>query len=58
VAGAAAALLPGIRQELPRLTDTPPRVEVSALGGDAVAIGAVRRALDDVADRALAIELP
>ncbi|GGG70899.1 ROK family protein [Sinomonas atrocyanea] len=58
VAGAAAALLPGIRQELPRLTDTPPRVEVSALGGDAVALGAVRRALDDVADRALAIELP
>ncbi|GAB2761799.1 ROK family protein [Sinomonas soli] len=58
VAGAAAALLPRIRQELPRLTDTPPRVEVSSLGGDAVAIGAVRRALDDVADRALAIELP
>lgn len=58
VAGAAAALLPGIRSELPRLTDTAPRVEVSALGGDAVALGAVRRALDDVAERALGIQLP
>jgi predicted NBD/HSP70 family sugar kinase len=58
VASAAAALLPAIRQELPGLTDTPPRVEVSALGGDAVALGAVRRALDHVAEQALAIELP
>ncbi|GAB3281575.1 ROK family protein [Sinomonas notoginsengisoli] len=57
VAGAAAALLPGIRAELPSLTDTPPRVEVSSLGGDAVALGAVRRALDDVAERALDINL-
>lgn len=58
VAEAAAALLPGIRAQLPALTDTPPRVEVSSLGGDAVALGAVRRALDDVAERALEIELP
>lgn len=57
VAGAASALLPGIRAELPALTDTPPRVEVSSLGGDAVALGAVRRALDDVAERALEIDL-
>lgn len=58
VAPSAAQLLPGIRAELPALTDTPARVEVSGLGGDAVALGAVRRALDDVAERALEIELP
>lgn len=58
VAGAASALLPGIRAALPALTDTPPRLEVSSLGGDAVALGAVRRALDDVAEHALDLELP
>ena len=58
IAPAAARLLPGIRLELQGLTETPADVEVSALGGEAVALGAVRRALDDVAERALAIELP
>ncbi|WP_369045126.1 ROK family protein [Sinomonas sp. P10A9] len=58
VADASSALLPGIRGALPSLTDTPPRVEVSPLGGGAVALGAVRRALDDVAERALDISLP
>ncbi len=58
VAPSAAQLLPGIRGALPGLTDTPARVEVSGLGGDALALGAVRRALDDVAERALEIELP
>ncbi|MEA5453551.1 ROK family transcriptional regulator [Sinomonas sp. JGH33] len=58
VAPATARLLPQIRAELPLLTNTPARVEVSSLGGEAVALGAVRRALDDVAERALEIELP
>ncbi|ASN52754.1 ROK family protein [Sinomonas sp. R1AF57] len=58
VAGASAALLPGIRAELPSLTDTPAQVEVSELGGDAVALGAVRRALDHVNEHALELALP
>ena len=58
VAGAASRLLPRLRAELPALTATPARVEVSPLGGRAVTLGAVRRALDDVAARALEIDLP
>lgn len=58
IAPAAARLLPGIRLELKELTETPAEVEVSALEGEAVALGAVRRALDDVTERALEIELP
>ena len=57
VAGAASRLLPRLRTELPSLTATPARVEVSPLGGRAVTLGAVRRALDDVAARALDIDL-
>ena len=57
VAGAASRLLPRLRSELPALTATPARVEVSPLGGRAVTLGAVRRALDDVAARALEIDL-
>lgn len=58
IAPAAARLLPGIRAALPELTETPAEIEVSGLGGEAVALGAVRRALDDVAERSLEITLP
>ncbi|WP_246036109.1 ROK family transcriptional regulator [Sinomonas susongensis] len=58
IAPAAARLLPGIRAALPDLTETPAEIEVSGLGGEAVALGAIRRALDDVAERSLAIALP
>ncbi|WP_077490586.1 ROK family protein [Sinomonas mesophila] len=58
VADAASRLLPRIRAQLPALTATPARVEVSPLGGRAVTLGAVRRALDDVAARSLEIDLP
>ncbi|MCH6469244.1 ROK family protein [Sinomonas terrae] len=58
IAPAAARLLPGIRAALPELTETPAEIEVSGLGGEAVALGAVRRALDDVAERSLEIALP
>ncbi|GAB4099407.1 ROK family transcriptional regulator [Sinomonas halotolerans] len=57
VASAARRLLPSIRAHLDGLTVTPARVEVSPLGADAVTLGAVRRALDDVAARALEITL-
>lgn len=58
IAPAAARLLPGIRAALPELTETPAEIEVSGLGGEAVALGAVRRALDYVADWSLEITLP
>ncbi|NKX51273.1 ROK family protein, partial [Arthrobacter deserti] len=53
VAASASVLLPTISAELPRLTETPPRVAVSSLGDAIVATGAVRLALDYVEQNAL-----
>jgi predicted NBD/HSP70 family sugar kinase len=55
VAASAAMLLPTITAELPRLTETPPRVVVSGLGDAIVAMGAVRLALDYVEQNALGL---
>ncbi|MFD1212137.1 ROK family transcriptional regulator [Arthrobacter sp. GCM10027362] len=55
VAASAAMLLPTITAELPRLTETPPRVAVSGLGDAIVATGAVRLALDYVERNALGL---
>jgi len=55
VAASAAVLLPTITAELPRLTETPPRVAVSGLGNAIVAMGAVRLALDYVEQNALGL---
>ncbi|EMY32847.1 transcriptional regulator/sugar kinase [Arthrobacter crystallopoietes BAB-32] len=55
VAKSAVALLPTINQELPALTDTPPRVEVSQLGDGIVATGAVRLALDYVEENMVSL---
>jgi predicted NBD/HSP70 family sugar kinase len=55
VAASASMLLPTITAELPRLTETPPRVAVSGLGDAIVAMGAVRLALDYVEQNALGL---
>jgi predicted NBD/HSP70 family sugar kinase len=55
VAASASMLLPGITAELPRLTETPPRIAVSGLGDAIVATGAVRLALDYVEQNALGL---
>lgn len=55
VAASAGVLLPTITAELPRLTETPPRVAVSRLGNAIVATGAVRLALDYVEQNALGL---
>jgi predicted NBD/HSP70 family sugar kinase len=51
------ALLDRIRSRLPDLTPTPPRVSVSTLGEEIVALGAVRHALDHVEARSLDMRL-
>ncbi|MDQ6753269.1 MAG: ROK family protein [Actinomycetota bacterium] len=57
VSASAGVLLAGITALLPRFTATPPRVAVSPLGDEIVAIGAVRHALDYVEKRALEMDL-
>jgi predicted NBD/HSP70 family sugar kinase len=57
VSESAAALLPGIEQQLPAYATTPPRVAVSSLGDAIVSIGAVRHALNHVETNALDINL-
>lgn len=57
IAAPSAALLPTIDAVLQGLTPTPPRIAVSSLGEEIVAIGAVRLALDHVEARALDITL-
>ncbi|WP_427015370.1 ROK family protein [Pseudarthrobacter sp. P1] len=57
VAPSAAALLAGIEERLPSLTVAPPRVAVSTLGTDVVAMGAARHALDYVEAQAPELEL-
>lgn len=57
VSESAAALLPGIEQQLPAYATTPPRVAVWSLGDAIVSIGAVRHALNHVETNALDINL-
>jgi predicted NBD/HSP70 family sugar kinase len=53
VSRAGETLLAAIERQLRPRTLTSPRLMLSTLGGDAVALGAVRRALDHVEDRLL-----
>ena len=59
VAASAGPIVDVITRELPRYLEQPrPRVRASTLGGDVVALGAVRRGLDHVREHALEIVLP
>jgi predicted NBD/HSP70 family sugar kinase len=57
VAEAAKSLIPGIEQQLPTFTATPPRVAASSLGDAIVSVGAVRHALNYVDQHALDLRL-
>ncbi|MEU7429914.1 ROK family transcriptional regulator [Streptomyces sioyaensis] len=59
LAGSYTGVLQIIERDLPLYVNPPlPTVVASALGGDAVSVGAVRQALDHVFEHALEIELP
>lgn len=59
VAASAAPVVEVIVRDLPRYLEQPrPRVLASDLGGEVVALGAVKRALDHVREHALEIALP
>lgn len=59
VAASAAPVVDVITRDLPRYLEQPrPRVLASHLGGDVVALGAVKRALDHVREHALETALP
>lgn len=59
VAASAGPVVEVITRDLPRYLEPPrPRVLASALGGDVVALGAVKRGLDHVREHALEIALP
>jgi predicted NBD/HSP70 family sugar kinase len=57
VSCSAAVLLDPIAAQLPLYTHTPPRLAVSTLGEDIVAVGALRHALDHVDATALTLNL-
>lgn len=57
ISGFASVLIDGVRDQLAALVHTPPRLATSVLGDTAVAIGAVRLALDHVQQHALEIDL-
>jgi predicted NBD/HSP70 family sugar kinase len=57
VAASCGPLLATLEERLARHGDPPPRVLASALGGDAVMLGAVKRSLDDVREHALRLVL-
>lgn len=58
ISQAGSELLAVVERQLSRLTLTPPRLELSALGADATATGAVRLALTDVERRLLPTMTP
>jgi predicted NBD/HSP70 family sugar kinase len=57
VAASCGPLVATLQERLARHGDPPPRVLASALGGDAVMLGAVKRCLDDVREHALHLTL-